>query len=310
MDSYQVSEQLLCQPVLLPQLLQDIVSKCLKTDEFVLFLDQMEELFTGYDQSQSRGFLAALYRAAHEARFRVIATIRSDFLHHCHEQADLLRILNGRGHIALGPIDAGSIRDMILKPAQCAGLSLSEQFVRRLAREAGNEPGSLPLLAFALRQLFDKRDGENLTEQAYDDIGGLVGAIGQQVDEVMAGLSEETGGAFDSVFAELVQLERERPPTKKRVPLAVFNADKASHQLIEALAGKDCRILVKGEATVEVAHEKLFTAWPKLKDWIDASGESLRLIDYAEEAQSGGIRRAANSKNCGSTSAPGRSNRR
>ena len=287
-DSYQVSEQLLCQPVLLPQLLQDIVSKCLKTGEFVLFLDQMEELFTGYDQSQSRGFLAALYRAAHEARFRVIATIRSDFLHHCHGQDDLLRILNGRGHIALGPIDAGSIRDLILKPAQCAGLSLSEQFVRRLVREAGNDPGSLPLLAFALRQLFDKRDGENLTEQAYDDIGGLVGAIGQQVDEVMAGLSEETRGAFDSVFAELVHLERERPPTRNRVSLTTFNADKAAYQLIDALAGPDCRILVRGgkepESTVEVVHEKLFTAWPRLKTWIDSSGEDLRLIDYAEEA--------------------------
>ena len=172
MDAYQVSEQLLRQPDHLPQCLQEIVSKCLKTGEFVLFLDQMEELFTVGDRSQAHGFLAALYRAAHEARFRVIATIRSDFLHHCHEQADLLRVLNGRGHIGLGPIDAGSIRDMILKPAQCAGLSLSEQLVRRLTREAGDEPGSLPLLAFALQQLFDKREGKELTEQAYDDMGG------------------------------------------------------------------------------------------------------------------------------------------
>ena len=58
-------------------------------------------------------------------------------------------------------------------------------------------------------------------------------------------------------------------------------------QLIEALAGQDCRVLVtngKGkEAVVEVAHEKLFTAWPKLKEWIDNCGEDLRLIDYAEE---------------------------
>ena len=78
MDAYTVSEQLVSQPDHLPQRLHDIVSKCLKTGEFVLFLDQMEELFTVCDRSQAHGFLAALYRAAHEARFRVIATIRSD----------------------------------------------------------------------------------------------------------------------------------------------------------------------------------------------------------------------------------------
>jgi hypothetical protein len=275
MDAYTVSEQLLRQPDHLPQCLQEIVSKCLKTGEFVLFLDQMEELFTVCDRSHAHGFLAALYRATHEARFRVIATTRSDFLHYCHEQADLLRILNGRGHIGLGPIDAGSIREMILKPAQCAGLSLSEKLIRRLTGEAGHELGSLPLLAFALQQLFDKREGEELTEQAYDDMGGLVGAIGQQVDQVMAELGEEVRGAFDTVFAALVHLERECPPTKKRVPLTVFNADKASTQLIDALTGSECRILVKSgneqDTVVEVAHEKLFTAWPKLKDWIGNS---------------------------------------
>lgn len=101
-------------------------------------------------------------------------------------------------------------------------------------------------------------------------------------------LDEQARGSFDKVFAELVHLERERPATRKRAPLFVFTIDKAANQLIEALAGQDCRILVRGgegpKATVEVAHEKLFTAWPKLKDWIDSVGEALRLIDYAEEA--------------------------
>ena len=59
-------------------------------------------------------------------------------------------------------------------------------------------------------------------------------------------------------------------------------------QLIRMLAGRDFRILVTSEQaqepTVEVAHEKLFTAWPKLKNWIDDSGADLRLIEYEEES--------------------------
>lgn len=85
-----------------------------------------------------------------------------------------------------------------------------------------------------------------------------------------------------------MHLERERPPTRKRPSFARFIADKAANQLIEALAGPDCRVLVKRgkeeDVIVEVAHEKLFVAWPKLKDWINGSGADLRLVDYAEEA--------------------------
>ena len=104
----------------------------------------------------------------------------------------------------------------------------------------------------------------------------------------MAGLAADVRSAFDNVFAELVHLERERPPTRKRASFARFTPDKAANQLIEALAGPDCRVLVKSgrenDTIVEVAHEKLFVAWQKLKDWIDCSGADLRFIDYAEEA--------------------------
>lgn len=197
-------------------------------------------------------------------------------------------MLNGQGHIGIGPIDAGSVREMILRPAQCAGLSLSEKLVRRVTDEAGHELGNLPLLAFALWQLFDKRAGKELTERAYDEMGGLAGAISQRADRVMTELGEEARNAFDKVFAQLVHLERERPPTRRRVSLMVFRSDAPANQLIETLAGPKCRILVKGgegsEAMVEVAHEKLFSAWPKLKDWIDSSSADLRLIDYVEEA--------------------------
>jgi Sulfatase-modifying factor enzyme 1 len=95
---------------------------------------------------------------------------------------------------------------------------------------------------------------------------------------------------FDRVFAELVHIERDRPPTRKRVTLAAFKMDQGANKLINVLSGQDCRVLLigddKGEPTVEVAHEKLFTAWAKLTNWIDKSGDALRSIEHAkEEAQ-------------------------
>ena len=83
-------------------------------------------------------------------------------------------------------------------------------------------------------------------------------------------------------------IERDRPPTRKRCQVVAFKADSDAERLIDALTAADCRIMVTGgdggDATVEVAHEKLFTAWPRLKEWIDTSGEALRLIEHATES--------------------------
>ncbi len=118
----------------------------------------------------------------------------------------------------------------------------------------------------------------------------------------MEALGEKAGASFDRVFAELVHIDRDRPPTRKRASLSHFTGDDEALKVIQVLAGRDCRVLVtagqvltgpdgqvlvsvgeRQEATVEVAHEKLFTAWPKLKEWIEKSGEDLRLIEHAEE---------------------------
>lgn len=174
MDPYQLAEQLVREPGTLAQRIQNIVAKGLDSDGLVLFVDQMEELFTVRDPAQSQAFLSALYQAAQDASLHVIATIRSDFLPYCHEHADLLRVLNGRGYIGLGPIDGNSISEMISKPAHCAGLKISNRLARRLVEEAG-QGRSLPLLAFVLQQLFENRErGSNeLTEKSFDQLGGL-----------------------------------------------------------------------------------------------------------------------------------------
>lgn len=136
-------------------------------------------------------------------------------------------------------------------------------------------------------QFFERPEGRTFTMEAYEAIGGLVGAIATKASEVLSSLEEEVRGAFGRVFAELVHLDRDRPPTRRRAALSTFSSNKGAIQLIKALDGPECRLLVTSgsgqETTVEVAHEKLFTAWPKLKLWIDESGDALREIDHADE---------------------------
>ena len=255
--------------------------------EMILFIDQLEELFTrGFKDQDIQAFLKQLIRAAHEKtnRLRLVATIRSEFLGRLEAYESTLAILNGGYNYHLGPVSPRILQDMIEKPAQATGFEFDSGLVEQILNDAGQEPGNLPLVAYTLKQLFERRREQTFTRDAYQAIGGVAGAIGTKADQVVAELPDDVRRAFDTVFAELVHIERERPPTRKRETLSRFSSEEAAAQLIDALAGPECRVLVKSGNIVEVAHEKLFTAWPKLKHWIDGSGDALRLIDYAEEA--------------------------
>ena len=276
---YDLAEQLAAQPTILPEKIQDIVSKGMDGKGLVLFLDQMEELFTGQNPEVSNKFLAALYDAAQEGLLRVIATIRSDHLHHLHAHPDMLRILRGLGHYPLGPVEPFMLSDMIVKPAQCAGLKVSEILVRRIVNDTGTEPGSLPLLAFVLNQLFEERTDHELTEKVYKDLGGVVGAIAQHAASVETKIRNELGpktpDLLPKLFQSLVIVKEEGLPTRRRPLLSDFPPE--TTKLMDVLVlGRLLHTEGEGNtATVSLSHEKLFDAWPLLRDYVTSNKKQL-----------------------------------
>ena len=247
----------------------------------VLFLDQMEELFTAQEATQANRFLTALYQAAQEQALWVIGTIRSDHLHHCHRHPEMLNVLNGPvGHYALGAAKPYMIRDMIVNPAQAAGLTISEDFAARLIRESEAEAGNLPLLAFVLDQLFHKRADHTLSEAEYDRLGGVAGAIGAHVKAVETTMERQWGikaaEVMPVLFQRLAKVQKEEGmPTRNRQKKADF--PNALHPVIDRLVTE--RLLrtegEKEDATVSISHEKLFEAWPALKDYVENHKKAL-----------------------------------
>ena len=271
--------------------LRDLLSQHLSQgQELILFVDQFEELFTsGFKETDIQTFLELLLGTAQDQtnRLRVIATIRSEFLGKLEAYESTLNLLNSPYRYHMGLVSPRMLQDMIEKPAEATGYTFERGLVERILQDTGQESGNLALVEYALKQLFEKQKGRVFTVEAYETIGGVVGAIATKANAVLSDLEEEVRGAFDAVFAELVHLERERPPTRRRAAVSRFSSKQAALQLIDALTGQESRVLVTSgsgqEAIVEVAHEKLFSAWPKLKDWIDKSGEALRDIEHAEE---------------------------
>jgi formylglycine-generating enzyme required for sulfatase activity len=277
--------------------LHELSNKYLDRDkELVLFVDQMEELFTrSFENKDVKEFLELMATAVRDktCRLRVLATIRSEFLARLEESEAVLELLNAGYNHRVGPMSLKGLREMIEKPALSTGYTFEPpDLVDEILRDAGQELGHLPLVAYALNQLFNRRSRERqLLREAYDAMGRVAGAIGTEADRVIDGLKDQNAvAAFDRLFSQLVHIERDGTPTRRRASLSRFDSDADARKLIEALSAYDCRILVTDAGphgrSVEVAHEKLFTAWSRLKDWIDRAGDDLRLIEHAaEEAQ-------------------------
>jgi formylglycine-generating enzyme required for sulfatase activity len=287
LNVFELAEEMAAKPTILLERIQEIISKGMNRDALVLFLDQMEELFTVQHQDHVKPFLFVLYNAVTETNFRVIATIRSDFLHHCHEHSEMLKVLRGPGHYPLGPVAPYMMRDMIAQPAQVAGLSIPESLVNRLIKETGSEPGNLPLLAFVLQRLFDRRADKILCESVYDALGGIGGAIGEHIEavetqKIIPKIGSDALDRLPRLLQSLLVVNEEGQPTRRRVPILQFPKD------LRALVGiliSERLLITEGEgeeATVSLAHEKLTETWPSLSKWIDENKRDLFELRQAE----------------------------
>ena len=268
--------------------------------ELVLFVDQLEELFTQAPSStEGASFLDRLITISGDQknRLRVVVSIRSEFFGRLAESEAMREKINTGFHVLVGPISRRALQAMIQKPAEAAGYLFDPDLVDMILDAAIKEPGNLPLVAYALKQLFEQRQGRIFTRAAYEDMGGIVGAIGTKAEEVvMAALGPKAGASLDKVFAELVHIERDRPPTPKRARLSQFQNDGGARKIIQLLAGPECRVLMTARddhgETVEVSHEALIHQWPRLQEWLNEYREFLlwreRLRGHVKDWQHNG----------------------
>ncbi|MCF3131900.1 nSTAND1 domain-containing NTPase [Streptomyces olivochromogenes] len=254
-----------------------------------LIVDQFEELYTLCgDPAERDEFIRRLLTAADPAgRLRVILAVRADFLGRCAEHPELTASLQD-ATLLTGPMSRAELREAIVGPAQADGLIVERSLTARLIEEVSGEPGALPLLSHALLETWHRRDGRALTEAAYEAAGGLHGAI--------ARTAEETFGKFTPVQAELARhmllrlitpgngTSDTRRPTDRGefVSGAPDTAQDDVHVVLERLA--HARLITLDDDTVDLAHEAVISAWPRLSGWIDAERDRIRAHRQLTEA--------------------------
>ncbi|BAL88358.1 putative regulatory protein [Actinoplanes missouriensis 431] len=260
----------------------------------LLVVDQFEELFTlCADPAERDAFITELAAAAEPgpppaepdsgasaADRRIVIAVRADFYARCAESAPLAGLLAG-ANVPVGPLTPDELREVITEPARRAGLSAERALVTQIVADAEGQPGALPLMSHALLETWRHRRGDVLTVAGYQAAGGMSGAIAQTAESVYQQLTPPERETAREVLTRLVTLGEGVPDTRRRVPRDELDQP-AAGTVLGALAA--ARLLVLDADTVEIAHEALITAWPRLDDWLHGSRDDLRLHRRLTEA--------------------------
>ncbi|MGW2724077.1 nSTAND1 domain-containing NTPase [Streptomyces sp. NPDC001492] len=243
-----------------------------------LIVDQFEELYTlCADPAEREAFIDRLLAAtAPASRLRVIIAVRADFLGLCAQHPALTAALQD-STVLVGPMNRDGLRDAIIKPAQAAGLIVERSLTACILDEVEGAPGALPLMSHALLETWRRRKGRSLTQQAYAASGGLHGAVARTAEGVYSGLSDDQAEMARQILMRLITPGEGSPDTRRPIFRSELDAD-VSHDVatvLERLAR--ARLITLDDDTVELAHEALITGWPRLRGWIDADRERLRI---------------------------------
>ncbi|MEU7242666.1 DNA-binding protein [Streptomyces sparsogenes] len=290
-----------------------------------LVVDQFEEVFTlCRDPAERAGFIERLLSARDEnSGLRVVIGVRADFFGRCAEHRELTAALRG-ATLLVGPMGRAELREAIVKPAAAEGLIVERALTARIVEEVADEPGGLPLMSHALLETWRRRRGRTLTEEAYEEAGGVQGAIALTAERVYGELSERQLEAARRIMLRLITPGEGTQDTRRPVDREELGLDPAERGAgpggtddhsaqgpdtgprpdPDSTPGTDtdprpgaagdtalvlerlvrARLVTLDEGTVDLAHEALITAWPRLRGWIDEDRQRLRTHRKLTEA--------------------------
>ncbi|MFM9368929.1 AAA family ATPase [Streptomyces sp. Da 82-17] len=264
----------------------------------VLVVDQFEEVFTLCpDVAERRAFIRLLHAVCSPAApgerppALVVLGIRADFYEECLRYPELADALQHR-HMVLGPLTPAELRKAVTGPAKAVGLELESGLAELIVREVtadgprgAHDAGVLPLLSHALLATWQRRKTGRLTLAGYRAAGGIQGAVAATAERAWTGLDPGARTAARLLLLRLVRLGEDTQATRRRGTrrqLAEESTDPGkTEQSLEALVR--ARLVTLDSGTVEITHEALLHAWPRLRDWIDADRSDHLLRQRLEE---------------------------
>lgn len=268
--------------------LRDVVQRIIEKNSgirLLLVADQFEELYALCPHEEERQcFLHGLLEAVstqsqnNTLDFTLIIALRADFYGQALSYRPFSDALQQHANLTLGPLNSQELQEVVKKPAQELGVQIENGLTERILEVVSKQPGNLPLLQFALTQLWKIQKDSKLTHTAYKKIGGVEESLARHADKVYGELNEKQQQRVQQVLIQLVSPGDGTEDTRRQATRRQVGED--NWDLVTHLA--DARLVVTGqsdatgEETVEMAHEALIRAWEPLRHWME-SGRKFRI---------------------------------
>lgn len=265
--------------------------------KILLVIDQFEEVFTicvsGKERSQFIECMAAV-KAHDNSPLSIVMTIRSEFTHDLFQVYNNLFQRNKDSILWLGQLQGEDLREAIKLPAMNQGYTLEAGLMELLVNDVQAEMNFLPLLEFALTELWDRREKarKELPLRTYMDMNRLSGALDKRAEDVYndALRTEDERSWIKRIFLELVRFgiqgidTRERKTRKSLIAMGPTPTE-------QSVIDKVIEVLIQGrllastnEHEIDLVHETLMSGWKRFSKWRKENREDKLLVQQLGDA--------------------------
>jgi energy-coupling factor transporter ATP-binding protein EcfA2 len=275
----------------LSRVLSKLISRN-REDYCILFIDQLEEIFSPEIKEESRNqFIDIVINAAQHpykdgGRFVVITTIRADFYDRFLSHPRLSILV--QNHVPIIPMEVPELYAAIVEPARHAHFNIEPDLVSKLITELNKRPGTLPLMQFVLHQLYEQMRDRVITFETYLTIGEIEGALSNHATEKYKSLRLEQQQIAERLFLSLIGSSAGNV-VRRRVTIDTLYFESFSSQQIQEIVGyfvsQTVRLLTADKHSyIEISHEILIEHWGLLKGWWQDNQDYIKLYEEWEKA--------------------------
>jgi len=254
----------------------------------LIHADQFEEIF---DSQTSNPAICAAFLdmilpvpGEHNGQLCIVCTLRADFLGHLLNHPEAGNRIQDRV-FALSPMGAQRLERIIDEPARAMGVAYEDGLPQLIARDATGT-GGLPLLEFALEELWPHQRRRRISLIEYQAIGGVTGALARHAEQAFSDLTQRF--SEDRIRRVMLNLVRSRAGSSQATRRIVTRDQLGDDwPIAENLAKRRLLVLDHDSSmsadTAELAHEALIQAWPRLRDWVDVDADFRRWLTSMED---------------------------
>ncbi|MFI1918449.1 hypothetical protein [Nocardia sp. NPDC020380] len=255
----------------------------------LLVVDRIERLFIKGTPEETQRFLERLTELAApqaesdsaapqaEPRTTVVISCDSAYLTELTRQPALAATLR-RPTMLLEPMTEAELREAITRPAAAVGLKVEDSLVEVLLHDLAvfdpHSPIRLPMLSYVLSQTWAHRTGSTLTLEAYRECGGVDGAFAKGCELIWDRLNERDRVATRHVLVALTFIGPTAAQRDRISPdlLIQESEDPAATAAVIAWLTR-AQFLVRRKDRIELVHDLMLTAWPRMTEWLSEERE-------------------------------------